>query len=235
MPKGLGGTSRPSAIDPRVLDVTHRASHSDPSVPLVSVFSLGVWELGVTFLQQQQSQQQPHPPRPRPSLQVYYTAPDAADPARLESAARALETTILRERHDCTDPGECDRLDVYGMPLQGTDEHVVAACIEHQRREIASRLWDKDWYIQRYDTGSNEWRRALVIVREGQEAWVGDDGSTRPVGLSVVFFDPVGWRVLDAGMESWERRADSVEEEKILIGDLKAELKWQNCTWQFED
>ncbi|TGJ83236.1 hypothetical protein E0Z10_g5518 [Xylaria hypoxylon] len=147
MPKGLGGTARPSAIDPLVLDVTHRASHSDPSVPL-----------------------QPHPPRPRPSLQVYYTAPDAdaaADPARLESAARALETTILRERHHYRDPGECDRLDVYGMPLQGTDEHIVAACVEHQRREIASRLGDKYWYIQRYDIGSNEWQRALVIVREG--------------------------------------------------------------------
>lgn len=47
----------------------------------------------------------------------------------------------------------------------------VAACIEHQRRDIVSRvrLGDKDWYIQRYDVGGGHWQRALVVVKARQE------------------------------------------------------------------
>lgn len=163
MPKSLGGTAQ---IRTNVsLNITHLASQSDPSVPLVSIFSPAIWH-PESSQQQQQLEPAPLPlPRPRPSLQVYYTAPDAADPARLTSAARALEAKVLAERHEGRDPAECDRLDVYGMPFSdsgGAGGVVVNACVEHQRREIASRNGDKDWYIQRYDVGG-----ISALVAEG--------------------------------------------------------------------
>ncbi|KAI1142860.1 hypothetical protein F5Y05DRAFT_134157 [Hypoxylon sp. FL0543] len=223
MPKSLGGTAQVRGNEP--LDITRLASHSDPSIPLVSVFSSATWRHG----------QQHGAPRPRPSLQVYYIAPDANDPAYLELAARTLEANILSGRHEGRDPAECDRLDVYGMPLLGSEEDVVNACIEHQRREIAARSEDKDWYIQRYDVARGAWRRALVIVRRGLEEWVAEDGARREVGLSVVFFDAA-----DKGegsgtrSDSWERRAGNLEEEEVLVRELKAELNWQHGASQFE-
>ncbi|KAI1820901.1 hypothetical protein F4861DRAFT_34348 [Xylaria intraflava] len=228
MPKSLGGTARRLASVP--INITHRTSHTDPSVPFVSVFSPALCYSPDLF---SGPQQQNNLPRPRPSLQVYYTAPDAADPAHLESAARALELSNLSERHQGRDYAERDRLDVYGMPFHAPEEDVVAACIEHQRSENAFRLEDKDWYIQRYDYGGSDWRRALVVVRKRQEEWMGEDGVTRPVGLSVVFFDAVGQQ---SGNEAgfWERKADSVEEEEVLLRELKAELNWQHSSWQFE-
>ncbi|KAI0445105.1 hypothetical protein F4803DRAFT_203807 [Xylaria telfairii] len=235
MPKSLGGTARLGAGDASsLINITHLTSHSDPSIPLVSVFSPFVWHVTDSFLGQEQSQRQ-HP-RPRPSLQVYYTAPDAADPARLESAARALETSILSERHQGRDPDECDRLDVYGMPFRETEGDIVAACIEHQTSEIASRVENKDWYIQRYDVGGSDWRRALVVVRREQEEWVGDDRARRPIGLSVVFYDAVHQEGNSGtGGDLWERRAESVEEEEVLVRELKAELNWQHSASQFDD
>ncbi|KAI1079049.1 hypothetical protein F5B20DRAFT_191211 [Whalleya microplaca] len=240
MPKSLGGTAQLRANDAASLvNVTHLASHSDPSILLVSVFSPAIWHPTSSLFGQQQSQLQlqlqQHLPRPRPSLQVYYTAADAGDPARLESAARALEMSILSERHQGRDPAECDRLDVYGMPLLEPEGDVVAACIEHQRREIASRPEDKDWYIQRYDVGGGDWRRALVVVTKEQEGWVVKHGARGKVGLNVVFFDTIGQE--ESGgrrRDFWERQADSVEEEEVLVRELKAELNWQHSASQFE-
>lgn len=196
MPKSLGGTAQLRANDISLINITHRISHSDPSTPLVSVFSPATWRRPMNSLYASQH----HAPRPRPSLQVYYTVPDAADPIRLEAAARALETNILAERHQGRDPAECDRLDVYGMPFLGPEGDAVAACVEHQRREIASRAEDKDWYIQRYDLGGSDWQRALVIVRKEQDEWMAeDDGARRGVGLGVVFFDAVSREGRDVG------------------------------------
>ncbi|KAI3329495.1 hypothetical protein F4824DRAFT_516789 [Ustulina deusta] len=149
---------------------------------------------------------------------------------------RTLETRILSERHQGRDPAECDRLDVYGMASREPEGDVVAAYIEHQRSEIASRLEDKGWYIQQYDVGGGDWRRALVVVRKGQEEWVGEDGATRRIGLSVVFFDAVGRDESGgAGGSFWERRAGSVEEEEeeVLVRELKAALNWQHSASQF--
>ncbi|KAI0904274.1 hypothetical protein F4823DRAFT_223762 [Ustulina deusta] len=146
---------------------------------------------------------------------------------------RTLETRILSERHQGRDPAECDRLDVYGMASREPEGDVVAAYIEHQRSEIASRLEDKGWYIQQYDVGGGDWRRALVVVRKGQEEWVGEDEATRRVGLSVVFFDAVSRDESGgAGGSFWERRAESVEEE-VLVRELKAALNWQHSASQF--
>ncbi|KAI1661490.1 hypothetical protein F4813DRAFT_386020 [Daldinia decipiens] len=162
MPKSLGGTAQLRVDDiPPPINITHHVSHSGPSIPLVGVFSPSTWRRPMNSLSGSQ--------HPRPSLQVYCTAPDAGDPARLEAAARALETGILAERHQGRDPAEYDRLDVYGMPFLEPEGEVVAACVEHQRREIASRVEGKDWYIQRCDLGGCDWRRALVIVRKGRE------------------------------------------------------------------
>ncbi|KAI0971241.1 hypothetical protein F4678DRAFT_434192 [Xylaria arbuscula] len=236
MPKSLGGTAqRRSSHDSSFVHVTRLVSRSDPSIPLVSVYSPATWQHKNPFLDEEEYQQQKNAPRPRPSLQVYYTAPDADDPARLESAARALETSILSERHQGRDPAECDRLDVYGIPFGGMNGNVFTMCVEHQKSEIAARLGDKDWYIQRYDVGGSEWRRALVVVRNRQEDWV-KDSTRRQIGLSVIFFDPVGQEESsDIKQNFWERRAESVEEEEVLIGDLKAELNWQHSASQFED
>ncbi|KAI0851498.1 hypothetical protein F5Y00DRAFT_267693 [Daldinia vernicosa] len=230
MPKSLGDAAQLRANDVPPIDITHHASHSDPCIPLASVFSPATWrrDMNSPFGSQH------HAPRPRPSLQVYYTAPDAADPARLEAAARALETSILPERHQGRDTAECDRLDVYGMPFLELEGEVLAACVEHQRREIVSRVEDKHWCIQRYDLGGCDWRRALVIVRKGQEEWVGEDGARREVGLSVVFFDAVSREGRDIRRDIWERRAESVEEEDVLIRELKSELNWQHSASQFE-
>ncbi|OTA53848.1 hypothetical protein K449DRAFT_389603, partial [Hypoxylon sp. EC38] len=233
MPKSLGGTAQVRASDAASsINITHLPSFGDPSINMVSVFLPATWHPGSSPLSQQQ-----HAPRPRPSLQVYYTAPDASSPARLESAARVLETTVLFERREGRDPAECDRLDVYGMPLTGSDDDdVVNACIAHQRREIAARSEDKSWYIQRYDIGGSDWRRALVVVRNGQDEWVAEDGARREVGLSVVFFDAVDKEALEGkGMRSdfWERKANSTEEEEVLIRELKAELNWQHSASQF--
>ncbi|KAI0107735.1 hypothetical protein GGR51DRAFT_559070 [Nemania sp. FL0031] len=106
------------------------------------------------------------------------------------------------------------------------------------RREIVSRLGDKDWYIQRYDLGDGHWQRVLVIVRKRQEEWTGEDGSAQQVGLSVVFFDLANrdWGESRAVEEKfWERKAYSVEQEQVLIRELKAELNWQHSASQFED
>ncbi|KAI1645625.1 uncharacterized protein F4817DRAFT_366566 [Daldinia loculata] len=228
MPKSLGGTAQLRANDIPPINITHHVSHSDPSIPLVSVFSPATWRRPMNSLFGSRH----HAPRPRPLLQVYYTAPDAGDPARLEAAARTLETSILAERHQGRDPIECDRLDVYGMPFLEPEGEVVAACVGHQRREIASRVDGKDWYIQRHDLGGCGWRRALIIARKGQEEWVVEDGARREVGLGVVFFDVVSREGRDIRRDVWERRAESVEEEEVLIGELKAELNWQHSASQ---
>lgn len=245
MPKSLGGTAqlRANGTSSSLVHITSIASHSDSSVPLASVFSPATWHPEYSSPSQDQSRQQEnHAPRPRPSLQVYYTAPGADDPTHLQSAARALETTILAGRHEGRDPAECDRLDVYGFPFPGLEGDMVAACIEHQRREFFSRLRDKDWYLQRYDVGGGRWQRALLVVRERQEEWwagkEGEDASTRrQIGLSVIFFDPINQGETGAteGGDVWERKAHSVEEEEVLIRELKAELNWQHSASQFED
>ncbi|KAI8965899.1 hypothetical protein F5Y11DRAFT_366853 [Daldinia sp. FL1419] len=229
MPKSLGGTAHVRANDVPLVDITHLISHSDPSVPLTSVFSPAIWHPT-----RPGSESHRRAPRPRPSLQVYYTALDAADPSRLESAARTLELSVLAERHQGRDPDECDRLDVYGMPFSGSKADVVGACVEHQRQEIASRVEDKDWYIQRYDIGGSRWRRALVIVRNTQEEWATENGERQEVGLSVVFFDAVDREEGDTRRNVWERKAGSMEEEGVLVRELKAELNWQHSASQFE-
>ncbi|KAI2606554.1 hypothetical protein GGR54DRAFT_633408 [Hypoxylon sp. NC1633] len=186
------------------INITHLPSYGDPSINLVSVFSPATWHPRTSPLSQKQ-----RPPLPRPSLQVYYTAPDATNSTGLESAARILETTLLSECHQGKDPAECDRLDMYGVPFPGSGEDVVRARVEHQRREIASRV--------------------LVVLRKGQDEWVTEDGARREVGLSVVFFDAVDEEEGSAARSDiWEPKAGSVEEEEVLIRKLKAELNWQH-------
>ncbi|KAI1345744.1 hypothetical protein F5Y01DRAFT_299660 [Xylaria sp. FL0043] len=238
MPKSLGGPAHRLNRDASLHDVTHTASHSDPTIPLVSVFWPAFWHPEQFYIDNPQPRSQDQPPRPRISIQVYYTAPDAADPSCLESAARALEKEMFWERHQGTEPNECDRLDVYGMPSQqlgGRD--VVTACIEHQKREIGARLENKDWYIQRYDLGGHGWRRALVIVRKGVKEWIGEDGTKRPIGLSRVYFDRIAGRHAegDDGREFLETVGDSASGERCLMSDLKHDINWQHTAWQFED
>ncbi|KAI0885815.1 uncharacterized protein GGS22DRAFT_179510 [Annulohypoxylon maeteangense] len=211
MPKSLGSIASHRTCDPSAVNTVHLTSHSDPSIPLVSVFSPFIWSRTDPPYDQRQ-----HPPRPRPSLQVYYTAPEAGDPAYLELAARTLETEILNERHQGKDPDELADL--------------IHACIEHQQCEIAARSQDKGWYIQRYDVGGSQWRRAL---------WVGqDEKERRDVGLSIVFFDLVNREESDEPEPRpiyLDHRAESVEMEDVLIRELKAELNWQHSASQFEE
>ncbi|KAI1283286.1 hypothetical protein F5Y07DRAFT_149873 [Xylaria sp. FL0933] len=235
MPKSLGGRVSRCGFDGSLIDVTCTTSHSDPNVPLVSVFNPTTWHAEQFFLYDAEPRPQDQPPRPRMSTQVYYTAPDAADPACLESAARTLEKKLFWGRHQGRDPDECDRLDVYGMPshqLGGKD--LVAACIEHQKREIGARLDNKDWYIQRFDLGGCSWRRGLIIVRKSVKEWTGEDGTRQPIGLSKVFFDRVYGEDDDA-REFWEIPADTAEQEDPLFEDFKFEINWQHTAWQFED
>ncbi|XXH00066.1 hypothetical protein Hte_006408 [Hypoxylon texense] len=134
---------------PGQLPTTVLAAQSDPSVPLVSIFSSAIWH---------PANSQQH--RPRPSLQVYYTAPDAADPARMASAApcsRGKKFSLSATRAEILP-------NATGWMYSG-GRGVVDACVEHQRREIASRNGGRDWYIQRYDVGGGDWRTALVTVR----------------------------------------------------------------------
>ncbi|KAI1127295.1 hypothetical protein F5Y10DRAFT_242996 [Nemania abortiva] len=208
MPKSLGDTAqlRASGASPLV-DITRIASHGDSSILLINFSS---------------SSNKTTRHGPAPHCECITRRPTQA-------------TSILPERHQGRDPAECDRLDVYGIPFSRLGD-MVAACVEPQRREIVSRLVDKDWYSQRYGVGGGHWQRALVVVRQGQEEWAREDGSTRQTGLSVVFFDLINQEESGATEGNfWERKATSVEGEEVLTRELKAELNWQHSVSQFRD
>ncbi|KAI1269191.1 hypothetical protein F5Y18DRAFT_373875 [Xylariaceae sp. FL1019] len=213
--------------------VTQRVSDSDPSVPLVSTFR-NSW-LYRTYHNNSDLQTgitREHPsgiPRPRVSLQVYYTGAQASDPEHVERVARALESVILQSRNDTRDEYERDRLDVYGLPGAS-----VERCIEHQGGEIAARetmpQTHKEWYIQRYDIGGSSWRSALVIVRDVDP----ENTENHVVGLSTVYFDRVREDGERPGEPYWERRAENLNDQWVLIHELKHMLNWQHSSSQFD-
>lgn len=226
------------------------ASHSDPSVPLVSVYS---------------PTRRPRPdpddpcdtdaiptePRPRPSLQVYYTAP-LTTPNELETVALTLETDVLVNRFE-TSGAEHERLDVYSLPpaTSATNPEDEAAkdglfatlaeadaavqrCVAHQRAEIAARETNgKDWYIQRYDVPKGEWRRAIVVIRTpGAEwEWGRRDKTGRGLVLSTIMFDFTP----DGPDQVWVISGSIEGETRTLIRELRHDLNWQHSFVQFLD
>ncbi|KAJ7361222.1 hypothetical protein DFH08DRAFT_368668 [Mycena albidolilacea] len=233
MRKSTGGRA-PRRIDPTLL-LEPCPSHSDPAVPLVSVHTPGM----IRPPEDDDDDPVPATPRPRPSLQIYYTAPDAADPAVLDAVARTLETDVLFSRSNNSE--FYDRLDVYGLP--SARDEVVARCIAHQRGEIAARAGSnsKEWYIQRYDTGG-QWVRALIVLERPLAEWQQPDSEGKVPGLSVVMFEPVPVvaNVVDpdasASTDSFRvRPAETAEEGEVLVCDLRHELNWQHSSGQFKD
>ncbi|KAI0865408.1 hypothetical protein F4860DRAFT_307732 [Xylaria cubensis] len=213
------------------ITVMRRVSDSDPSVSLISTFR-NTW-LYRTYHNNSDPQTgitRAHPsriPRPRVSLQIYYTGAQASDPDHLERVARALESVILHDRNDTRDEYERDRLDVYGLPGAS-----VERCISHQSIEIAAReaQASKEWYIQRYDIGGSSWRSALVIVRDVDL----ESTENHVVGLSTVYFDRVREDGERPGEPYWERRAENLNDQWVLIHELKHMLNWQHSASQFD-
>ncbi|KAJ7805192.1 hypothetical protein B0H14DRAFT_2881309 [Mycena olivaceomarginata] len=211
MRKSTGGRA-PRIIDPTLL-LEPRPSHSDPAVPLVSVHTPGM----IRLPEDDDGDPIPATPRARPSLQIYYTAADAADPPVLDAVARTLETDVLFTR--CNNSEFYDRLDVYGLP--------------------SAR--DEEWYIQRYDTGG-QWVRALIVLERPLAEWQQPDSGGKVPGLSTVMFEPVPVvaNMVDpdasASTDSfWVRPAETAEEGEVLVCELRHELNWQNSSGQFKD
>ncbi|KAK2072071.1 hypothetical protein P8C59_006448 [Phyllachora maydis] len=225
------------------------ASHSDASVPLVSVYTPSRRPIPDPD-DPDDADAVPTEPRPRPSLQVYYTA-QLTTPGELATVARTLETVVLKDRFN-TSGANYERLDVYSLPPATTTtepeeeaakdglftylaeaDAAVQRCVAHQRAEIAAREHNaKDWYIQRYNVPKGEWRRAIVIVRTPvtEWDWAKRDKTGRGIVLSTVMFD-----------YTQDNRPDQVSvssastEEKIwtLIHELRHELNWQHSFVQF--
>jgi hypothetical protein len=218
------------------------SSHSEPSVPLVSVHSPSrrpipdlEWPCETDAV--------PTEPRPRPSLQIYYTTP-LTTPDELETVARTLETVVLKDRFN-TSGANYERLDVYSLPI--VDESVkdgfctladadaaVQRSVAHQRAEIAARDVmenGKEWYIQRYDVLQGEWRRQIVVIRTPVAEW--DWGKKEKTGrglvLSTVMFDHT-----KNGPEQVRIHSGVIDGEIwVLIHELRHELNWQHSYVQF--
>lgn len=245
----------PRAIPNPGMSVETLASHSDPSVPLVSVYS--------PFRKPKPDPNDPDDtdvvpsePRPRPSLQIYYI-PSLTTPDELEQVARTLETVVLVNRFD-TSGAPYERLDVYSLPPMTSDEaeedardgrfafaadadSAVRRCITHQRAEIAARGdgdgdgGSKDWFIQRYDVPQGDWGHAIVVVRTpvAEWEWESPDKTGRGLAVSTVMFDhtkqgaaPDEVRVLSASAEG---------DVRVLIHELRSELNWEHSHVQFLD
>lgn len=218
------------------------ASHSDPSVPLVSVHKPSrrptpdpKYPCEIDAI--------PREPRPRPSLQIYYTTPLTA-PDELETVARTLETVVLKDRFIRSGANH-ERLDVYSLPT--TDETArdgfctlaeadaaVQRCVAHQRAEIAARDTmknGKEWYIQRYDVPKGEWRRQIVVIRTPVAEW--DWGKREKTGrglvLSTVMFD----HTKDGPEQACVYLGSTEGEVDTLIHELRHELNWQHSYVQF--
>lgn len=234
------------------------ASHSDPSIPLVSIHSPSRRPVPDPD-DPSDTDAVPTEPRPRPSLQVYYTSPlttTTSPSEELETVARTLETAVLRNRFATSGAGY-ERLDVYALPVVTTEEEddeavvhkdgrfatladahvVVQRCVAHQRAEIAARddaNDGKEWYIQRYDVAGGEWRRGIVVIRTPVAEWEWGESKEktgRGLVLSTVMFDPA-----KGGPEQVLVFTGSTEEEiQVLIRELRHELNWQHSFVQFLD
>ncbi|KAL1875771.1 hypothetical protein Daus18300_002962 [Diaporthe australafricana] len=226
------------------------ASHSDPSVPLVSVYRPSRRPVPDPDYPCD-TDAVPIEPRPRPSLQVYCTA-SLTTPNELESVARTLETVVLKDRFD-TSGANYERLDVYSLPpATTTDEEeeeeavrhglfgtlaeadaAVQRCVAHQRAEIAARENNgKDWYVQRYDVPEGEWRRAIVVVRTTVAEWEwGEQGDKtgRGMMLSTVMFD----HTKHGPDQVWVSSGFTEGDIRTLIRELRHELNWQHSFVQF--
>lgn len=228
------------------------ASHSDPSVPLVSVYTPSRRPIPDAD-DPSDTDAVPTEPRPRPSLQVYCTA-SLTTPDELETVARTLETAVLKDRFN-TSGANYERLDIYSLSSATTattdregEEAVkdglfatlaeadtaVQRCVAHQRAEIAARENNgKDWYIQRYDVPKGEWRRAIVVVRAPVAEWEWGrwDKTGSGMVLSAVMFDHTKDGPDQVCVSSGSTEADIW----TLIHELRHELNWQHSFVQFLD
>ncbi|KAI3397277.1 hypothetical protein diail_11009, partial [Diaporthe ilicicola] len=221
---------------PRLESLT---SHSDPSVPLVSVHRPSRRPTPDPE-DPSDTDAVPTEPRPQPSLQVYYTPP-LTTPNELESVARTLETAVLKNRFD-TSGANYERLDVYSLPPADEQEEAarngrfatlaeadaaVQRCVAHQRAEIAAREdTGKDWYIQRYDVPEGEWRRAIVVVRTpvAEWEWGRRDQTGRGLLLSTVMFE----HTENGPDQAWVSSGSTEGDIWSLIHELRHELNWQH-------
>lgn len=223
------------------------ASHSDSSVPLVSVYTPSRRPIPDPD-EPTDTDAVPTEPRPRPTLQVYCTA-SLTTPNELETVARMLETAVLKDRFN-TSGANYERLDVYCLPPATTADSeeepikdglfatlaeadaAVQRCVVHQRAEIAARENNgKHWYVQRYDVPKGEWRRAVVVVRTPVADWeLGRREKTgRGMVLSTVMFDHAKGGPHQVCVSSGCTEGDIW----TLIHELRHELDWQHSFVQF--
>lgn len=226
------------------------ASHSDPSVSLVSVYTPSRRPVPDPD-DPSDTDDVPTEPRPRPSLQIYCTA-SLTTPNELETVARTLETAVLKDRFN-TSGANYERLDVYSLPPATTTDSeeeeavkdglfatmaeadtAVQRCVVHQRAEIAARENNgKEWYIQRYDVPKGEWRRAIVVVRTPVAEW--EWGRRDKMGgglvLSSVMFDHTRDGPDQVCVSSGSTEGDIW----TLVHELRHELSWQHSFVQFLD
>lgn len=223
------------------------ASHSDPSISLISIHSPSRRPIPDTD-DPSDTDAVPTEPRPRPSLQIYYTSPLTTE--ELETVARTLETAVLKNRFATSGAGY-ERLDIYALSVVTMEEEeavahkdgrfatlanadvVVQRCVTHQRAEIAARNANdgKEWYIQRYDVAGGEWRRGIVVIRTpvAEWEWGSKEKTGRGLVLSKVMFDPT-----KGGPEQVSVFSGSTEGEiQVLIHELRHELNWQHSFVQF--
>lgn len=238
------------------------ASHSDPSIPLISIHSSTRRPVPDPD-DPSDTDAVPTEPRPRPSLQIYYTSPLTTRPTtttfttpteELETVARTLETAVLKDRFATSGAGY-ERLDVYALPVVATEEEeeeavvvhhkdgrfatladadvAVQRCVAHQRAEIADG--GKEWYIQRYDVAGGEWRRGIVVISTpvAEWEWESKEKTGRGLVLSTVMFDPAkDWPESEQVLVF----SGSTEGEiQVLIHELRHELNWQHSFVQFLD
>lgn len=232
---------------------TH-ASHSDPSIPLVSIHSPLRRPIPDPD-DPSNTDAVPTEPRPRPSLQIYYTSPltTITSTEDLQTVARTLETAVLSHRFATSGAGY-ERLDVYALPVVVSTEQeeavahkdglfamladadvAVQCCVGHQRAEIDARDANdgKEWYIQRYDVAGGDWRRGIIVIRTpvAEWEWGSKEKTGRGLVLSVVMFDST-----KDGSEQVLVFSGSTEgETQVLIYELRHELNWQHSFGQFLD
>lgn len=226
------------------------ASHSDHSVPLVSIHSPSRRPVPDPE-DPSDTDAVPTEPRPRPSLQLYYTSSLTTN-EELETAARTLETAVLKNRF-ATSGADYERLDVYALPVEEEDAVIhhkdgrfatladtdiaVQRCVAHQRAEIAARDANdnggKEWYIQRYDVAGGEWRRGIVVIRTpvAEWEWASKEKTGRGLVLSTVMFDPTK----DGPEQVLVFSGATESETQVLIHELRHELNWQHSFTQFLD
>lgn len=231
------------------------ASHSDPSIPLVSIHSPSRRPIPDPD-DPSDIDAVPTEPRPRPSLQIYYTSPLTTTAEELEMVARTLETAVLKDRFATSSAGY-ERLDVYALPVVTTEEDedeeavvvhkdgrfatladadvAVRRCVAHQRAEIAARDANdgKEWYIQRYDVAGGEWRRAIVVIRTpvAEWEWGSKEKTGRGLVLSTLMFDSTKDRPEQVLVFSGSTEGEI----QVLIHELRHELNWQHSFVQFLD